>query len=267
MKTTLLFPVIGALALAAGCASPAKTEEPKASAATANVPAIDVTLPPLSTTELGLWVMDYYKKPDPQHLIPRTAQYCVLAASEGQSVKPAQVFLSEAVRIDPSRAGIWADEIVQQPGGRLALCEGMWMSGDSRVISAIKRIQPKLTPPEQSAIDAMLRRTVPNVRTMPILAYNVDTSLVNLDANWAAFFATGAEWPINRVYALLKTVRPELNAQDFAKVRSAAVWSLVSISKAHPKVAEVIQSRMPSLTPELRQMLEASLASGAAPPK
>jgi hypothetical protein len=197
--------------------------------------------------------MDYYKHPDPQVLIPRVAQYCVLNAAEGQSVKPAQVFLSEAVRIDPSRAGMWADEIVRQPGGRLALCEGMWMSGDARVIAAIKRIQPKLTPPEQSAIDAMLRRTVPNVRTSPILAYNLDTTLVNLDANWAAFFATGAEWPIDRVVTLIKTERPELNPQDFAKARNAAIWSLSSIAKSHPKVAEAIKARRANLPPDFPQ--------------
>lgn len=185
------------------------------------------------------WFGRYYRSPEPERVVQQMRK----AAKEGflgeeESRPPFIGFLSAVMHDNPGRVRGWLVEMEDMDqADKVTVYGAAWFSGTEGARAFFK----------EKGLEEYLSR-VPQ----PVLEMKVDNPAV-LDMLWGQFMATGKREPVGRIITAFELAQYEPALENYNKSRktemdlqkailgatfAAAVWSLESNCRQHPRVLQ-----------------------------
>jgi hypothetical protein len=218
---------------------------------------------PEDEAQVGEWMSRYYLSPEPDQIVARGIQGYIVASKQRRSPRPVTAFVSEVFCVNPHRLKEWADQARIAPQFRDGFAEALWLCGSPAALDALRLMANSVRPEERRWIDSLLMADPLSLRAMQIRATTLDDSTANLDAIWAAFFATGQEWPVLRVLRVASENSDASTPALDKQLQGVARRSLREHARQHSKVKTILDSALSSLPHSEAKRVESLLAAPA----
>jgi hypothetical protein len=204
--------------------------------------------------EMGQWVMNYYRRPDPETVPARIRRLSELKMLEKRPHPQAfEMFFGQVLRANPDKIAPWMNELGDLPAAdRKVLHQALWISQTD---------QGKQWLREHNERELAERAGHPLTTGAPLVL-----EPYHLDMLWEWFFATGDKAPVQQIvgkFNLLANDPGEDRLPDkpppgsdrptvlrFA-IGGAAVWSASSLATSHDKLLAILKEieKDPKLPP------------------
>jgi hypothetical protein len=213
--------------------------------------------------ELGIWVMNYYRKPDPDAVQEKVRQMSEVKMLKSNRPEANEMFLSRVMAANPKRIAGWmkawkdlpeADRAVLRNAVALSQTDQgkAWLKENGHADLADKPAHPFFTN-----------------AAMVLEPYHVDQL-------WEWFFATGDASPGRRAVGFFNMLNADPGKDDLPALPAAdvdrptalrqtigrvAVWSSSSLATSHDRLLEVLKEteRDPQLPPRAGAWLRRSI--------
>lgn len=231
---------------------------PPPGAPPATRPAPDPADPEVVQRELGDWMMNYYRKPEPERIpwfLDQMHQHGFLKLDP--VLPPVTAFLSEVFAANPDRLNEWfpadgpvfADE-------RFVVYRALWACDKREAIAILDAAHSAAPEAIQTKLVAM-RQSPPR----PLVELTI-TAPAQLDMLWGAFFAGGKEDYLDRLIGVLER-DPEGPGIEQITLCGAARWSIASNARSHERVYRACRrqigvSQNPFLQEALKEIVESN---------
>lgn len=197
---------------------------------------------PISAETDSDWLTYYYKHPQPDRMV---AEVNAISAKGKLTDKKTSallaVFLGQVMALNPDRIPVWLDAFKQLPEqDRAVVLRAAWFSNTATAAEYFR----------VHGMQQYLQRKPPDILTLPV------ESGERQDMLWAYFFATGKPEPVRKIVSTLeyhkyagalKAYKDSSKTEEDKRrayldaVFQAAIWSLESNMRQHPRVREICE--------------------------
>lgn len=199
--------------------------------------------------EFSEWVMNYYKKPEPNLIVPlikKSSESGVF--SDVQNIGPPLFgFIAGALKKNPELTEIFAKDLSTLDEKQYSIILiGIWYAD---------------VPNSKNVIETSLKDH-PNIKNKYEFLSTNPVSLLSvparrgpwvLDAMWGYFFATGEDDPIIKIISVLPWIDESKESEiismgeeglNLMTTAGAAKWSLISNARQHKRVLEICENQI-----------------------
>ena len=216
----------------------------------------------VAPTDAQLWLAFYYQSPTPDQVVP---QLCSLSRdgtlANAEPIGPLTAFLAAVMKANPQRIPSWLDALADLPPSEHEIVvAAAWLSRQATATAWLK----------EKGMKDLLKRRPPDFLD-PAAGF---TEPMKLDMLWGMFMASGEEAPVLRIiaalelsehqgalkrYKLSKKTDADRAAAAADAIFEAAMWSLESNARQHPRVLATLEKAFDLKTVSKRSRLYVGL--------